>query len=83
MLERKECLRSKKPEGVYQELWGQLLTYNLVRREMLLTAQGHDLPPNRISFKASLLWIRDFWITAWDDFSREYSQVARRSQKQP
>lgn len=65
MLERKECLRSKKPEGVYQELWGQLLAYNLVRREMLLVAQGHDLPPNRISFKASFLWIRDFWITAW------------------
>lgn len=65
MLERKECLRSKKPDGVYQELWGQLLTYNLVRREMLLVAQAHEVPPNRISFRASLLWIRDFWTTAW------------------
>lgn len=65
MLERKECLRSKKPAGVYQELWGQLLTYNLVRREMLLVAQARELPPNRISFRASLLWIRDFWTTAW------------------
>ncbi len=64
MLERKECLRSKKPEGVYQELWGQLLVYNLVRREMLLAAQAHDLPPKRISFRSSLLWIRNFWITA-------------------
>lgn len=64
MLERKECLRSKKPEGVYQELWGQLLVYNLVRREMLLVAQAHALPPKRISFRSSLLWIRNFWITA-------------------
>jgi hypothetical protein len=65
MLERKESLRSKKPEGVYQELWGQLLVYNLVRREMLLTAVASKLPPARISFRASLLWIRDFWTTAW------------------
>lgn len=64
MLERKECLRSKMVEGVYQELWGQLLTYNLVRREMLLAALAHGLPPKRISFRSSLLWIRNFWITA-------------------
>lgn len=64
MLERKESLRSKKPAGVYQELWGQLLTYNLVRREMLLAAQAHGLPPKRISFRSSLLWIRNFWISA-------------------
>ena len=65
MLDRKECLRSKKPEGVYQEVWAQLLVYNLVRREMLLTAEAEELPPARISFRASLLWIRDFWTTAW------------------
>lgn len=65
MLERRECLRSKRPEGVYQELWGLLLTYNLVRREMLLAAESHGLPPARISFRSSLLWIRSFWITAW------------------
>lgn len=65
MLERRESLRSKKPEGVYQELWGLLLTYNLVRREMLLAAAEHKLPPQRISFWSSLLWIRNFWVTAW------------------
>lgn len=64
MLERKECLRSKKPDGVYQELWGQMLVYNLVRREMLLAAQKLELPPKRISFRASLLWIRGFWLSA-------------------
>jgi len=65
MLERKESLRSKKPDGIYQELWGQLLVYNLVRREMLLTANACEIPAARISFRASLLWIRDFWTTAW------------------
>jgi hypothetical protein len=66
MLERRESLHSKKPEGVYQELWGLPLTYNLVRREMLLTAKNNNLPPQRISFWSSLLWIRNFWVTAWN-----------------
>lgn len=65
MLERRESLRSKKPEGVYQELWGLLLTYNLVRREMLLVAEEHKLAPQRISFWSALLWIRNFWVMAW------------------
>lgn len=65
MLERKESLRSKRPEGVHQELWGQLLAYNLVRREMLLVAAENDLPPRRISFKSSLLWVRTIWLTSW------------------
>lgn len=65
LLERKESLRSKKPEGVRQELWAQLLVYNLVRREMLLAAEALGFPANRISFKTSLLYIRDFWTTGW------------------
>lgn len=65
MLERAEALRSKKPEGIYQEVWALLLVYNLVRREMYLTAVESDLPANRISFRTSLLYIRDFWTTGW------------------
>lgn len=65
MLERRECLRSRTPPLVEQEMWGILLTYNLVRREMALAAQAHRVPPQRISFTASLLLIRNFWITAW------------------
>jgi hypothetical protein len=64
MLERKEALRSKKPEGVYQEVWALLLTYNLVRREMQLTATETDVDPSRISFKNSLLFIRNFFVSA-------------------
>lgn len=65
MLERLESLRSKTPEGVEQELWGVFLLYNLVRREMLLTAQSIKVQPRRISFWESLLLIRNVWITAW------------------
>jgi len=42
-----------------------LLVYTLVRREMLLTAQASKVPASRMSFRASLLWIRDFWTTGW------------------
>ena len=66
MLERKECLRSKKPEGVRQELWGLLVIYNLIRHEMLEAADEHGLAPNRASFRSAVLWFRNFWqVTAW------------------
>src|SRR5207248_1336086 len=39
MLERREHIRSKKPEGVEQELWGLALAYNLIRLEMLRIAR--------------------------------------------
>ena len=66
MLQRKECLRSRLPDGVRQELWGAFLLYNLVRYEMLRVAKENDLPPKRISFWSSLLWMRNFWeVEAW------------------
>ncbi|MCP4867273.1 MAG: IS4 family transposase [Proteobacteria bacterium] len=66
MFERVECLRSLSPNNVIQELWGLLLVYNLVRREMLLVALEHGLPPTRVSFRTAVLTCRDFWlITAW------------------
>lgn len=67
LLERKECLRSKLPKGVNQELWGVLLVYNLLRREILLAAARHEVDPNRISFVDALFWIRTFWLACWKD----------------
>lgn len=64
MLERNESLRSKTPDGVAQELWGLLTVYNLVRREMAMVARDNHLEPKRISFRSSLMWIRNFWLTA-------------------
>lgn len=57
MLEREEAIRSKTPTGVAQELWGILLAYNLVRREMEAIADEVSLPPLRISFVAALRYI--------------------------
>lgn len=66
MLERKEALRSKKPNGVRQEIWGILLAYNLVRLMILEAAEEAGLPPTRISFKNSLHLIRTFCtVNAW------------------
>ena len=59
---RRESLRSKKPDGVRQELWGIFLLYNLVRFEMLGAADAHQVHPNRISFWSSLHVIRNFWM---------------------
>ena len=61
LLEREETIRSRTVEGVYQELWGILLAYNLVRLEMEKIAQEADVPPVRISFVTALRFIRDEW----------------------
>jgi hypothetical protein len=61
LLEREETIRSKKPEGVRQELWGILLVYNLVRLEMASIAEEEKLEPTRISFVESLRLIRSEW----------------------
>lgn len=64
MLERKEALRSKSPEGVEQEVWGLLVAYNLVRREMALAAADAKVQPARISFRLSLLELRNLCLLA-------------------
>ena len=61
LLDREEAIRSRKPKGVRQELWGILLTYNLVRFEMALLAKAEKIEPTRISFVESLRLIRDEW----------------------
>jgi hypothetical protein len=63
LLEREEAIRSKKPDGVRQELWGVLLTYNLVRLEMEGIAREASMEPTRISFVEALRLMRDEW--AW------------------
>lgn len=63
-LERLEAIRSETPEGVRQEVWGMAVAYNLVRREMEAMALEWGLPPRRISFRGSLMLIRDLFIWA-------------------
>ena len=67
MLERKECLRSKSPTGVKQEIWALLLAYNLVRRRMAMAARNIDQQGRNMSFVFSLRLVRAFLVaTAWD-----------------
>lgn len=44
-------LRSKKVDLVYQELWGLLLCYNIVRREASMAAVRFNRIPSEIRFK--------------------------------
>ncbi len=65
-LEREEALRSRAPERVHQEVWGLAIAYNLVRLEMQHVAERVRLTPTRISFRHTLLLLRNFWqLTAW------------------
>jgi hypothetical protein len=50
-------LRSKKIELVYQEVWGLLLAYNLIRREASQAAVAHGRTPADIRFKAACQYI--------------------------
>jgi len=50
-------LRSKTVDLVYQELWGLLLGYNLVRREASQAAVAYGRAPNEISFKFACQFI--------------------------
>jgi hypothetical protein len=61
MLDREEAIRSKKPNGVRQELWGVLLAYNLVRLEMESLAREAKIAPTRISFIEALRLLRSEW----------------------
>jgi hypothetical protein len=47
-------LRSKTAAMVEKEIWMHLVTYNLIRAVMLVTAQFHSIHPRTISFKAVL-----------------------------
>jgi hypothetical protein len=54
MLDRLETIRSKSPVAIAQEMWGLLITYNLIRLEMQRTAAELGVHPGRISFVATL-----------------------------
>ena len=64
-LEREEALRSRAPERIRQEIWGLAIGYNLVRLEMARVAAHAAVAPQRISYRHTLMLIRNFWLTAW------------------
>lgn len=52
-------LRSQKVTGIYQEIWGLLIAYNLIRTEMSQIAKEAGVSPLRISFVMAMRLIRD------------------------
>ncbi len=50
-------LRSKKVDLIYQEVWGMLLAYNVVRKEASQAAVIYQRQPNEISFKTAYTFI--------------------------
>jgi hypothetical protein len=61
LFEQRMALRSRKPDGVYQEMWGALIMYNLIRRKMFLVAAEHKTDAARISFHISSVLIYNFF----------------------
>ncbi len=58
-LENSMILRSQTVTGIYQELWGILIAYNLVRVEISQIAKEAEVPPLRFSFTMALHYIQD------------------------
>lgn len=61
MLGSELTLRSGTPETVYQEIWGALLAYNLVRLEMAEVAAEAEVSPTQLSFTTALHYLRHEW----------------------
>lgn len=58
-LDEKILPRSQTVDGVYQEVWGLLIAYNLIRVEISQIAKEADVSPLRISFVMALRYIQD------------------------
>jgi hypothetical protein len=61
LLQSKDTIRSKTPDGVRQEIWAIFLAYNLVRKEMAVVAARNEVSPARLSFKTSMVTVINFF----------------------
>jgi hypothetical protein len=58
-LDESILLRSQTVEGIYQEIWGLLIAYNLIRVEISQIAKEAEVSPLRISFVMAMRYIQD------------------------
>lgn len=65
-------LRSRTIDGVYQEIWGALIAYNLIRREIASAAWEAKLDPTDISFVRAFHVIQHemMWAAVTPAFAR-------------
>lgn len=55
-------LRSTDPDGVYQELYAYLITYQAIRTLITAAADAEGVDPDRLSFTTTIRAVRR-WIT--------------------
>jgi hypothetical protein len=60
----RQVLRSQDPDGVTQELFAYLITYQALRRLMHQAATAADIDPDRLSFTTTLRAVRRWIISA-------------------
>ena len=60
----RQVLRSQDPDGVAQELYAYLITYQAVRQLMHQAAVAADIDPDRLSFTTALRAVRRFLTSA-------------------
>jgi transposase IS4-like protein/DDE family transposase len=60
----RQVLRSHDPDGIAQELYAYLITYQAVRRLMHQAAVAADIDPDRLSFTTALRAVRRFITSA-------------------
>jgi hypothetical protein len=60
----RQVLRSQDPDGVAQEVYAYLITYQAVRRLMHQAAVAADIDPDRLSFTTALRAVRRFITSA-------------------
>lgn len=69
LLQSKDALRSKTPEGVLQEVWAIFVAYNLVRHEIGVIAKYHGVNARSLSFKSALGAVDRFFTIFSSDFA--------------
>ncbi len=60
----RQVLRSHDPDGIHQELYAYLITYQALRRLMHQAATIADIDPDRLSFTTTLRAVRRFITSA-------------------
>jgi hypothetical protein len=73
MLGMELTLRSQTVEGVYQEFWGALIAYNLIRLEMAKAALDVGHAPEKLSFIRAFHTIQ--YEMTWAAVTRSYGKL--------
>ncbi|WP_429332381.1 transposase [Paraburkholderia sp. 35.1] len=73
MLGMELTLRSQTVEGVYQEFWGALIAYNLIRLEMAKAALAPGHAPDELSFIRAFHTIQ--YEMTWAAVTRSYGKL--------